>query len=30
MSTTIFKYMKKAPENVSHLHFQGLFIEMYG
>ncbi len=21
MSTTIFKYMKKAPENVSHLHF---------
>ena len=22
--------VKKAPENVSHLHFQGLFIEMYG
>ena len=31
MSTTIFKYTKKrnkkAPENVSHLPFQVLFIE---
>ena len=28
MSTTIFKYVKKAPENVSHLHFQGFFIKL--